>query len=435
MKKLFLILALALPMVATAQQKSAEDVKKGVEKALVATQDAKKASKAATWVALAKAYVAAYEQPVANLLVNSAKPEVQLFLKGQTVLRTETRQGAEATYSVDVYPDKDLYYNSNEALELWIITKPVVENALAKAQEALVKATELDPKWSSNKEYTDLAEKIHNKLYSDALYCYLSGNAKDASFLFENAANARQSAPLNTTDSLSIYYAAMMAGISGQAERALGLYQKCVDIEYYSEGNVFSNLANIQQQVGDTTASKATLEKGFVAFPESQSILVGLINLYISTNDDPNKLFDLLHTAQANEPGNASLYYVEGDVNKKLGNKEKAIELFNKATEVDPSYVFGVLNIGILHYDEAVNIQEKANQEYDDAKYMALVEELNAELEAAIEPFEKSFNMTSDKEIKMAIAEYLKNIFFRFRDKGETYQAAYNTYNSFVKGE
>ena len=35
----------------------------------------------------------------------------------------------------------------------------------------------------------------------------------------------------------------------------------------------------------------------------------------------------------------------------------------------------------------------------------------------------------------MAIAEYLKNIFFRFRDKGETYQAAYDKYNSFVKGE
>ena len=64
-----------------------------------------------------------------------------------------------------------------------------------------------------------------------------------------------------------------------------------------------------------------------------------------------------------------------------------------------------------------------------------MVEELNSYLEKAIDPFEKSFGMTEDKDIKTAIADYLKNIYYRFRDKSESYKAAYEKYNSFMKGE
>ena len=109
--------------------------------------------------------------------------------------------------------------------------------------------------------------------------------------------------------------------------------------------------------------------------------------------------------------------------------------MFEKSTAIDPTYIYGVLNIGILYYDKAVEISEKASQEMDDAKYNVLLGELNSYLEKAISPFERSFNLTDDQEIKMAVADYLKNIYFRFRDKGADYQTAYDKYNNFVKGE
>ena len=71
----------------------------------------------------------------------------------------------------------------------------------------------------------------------------------------------------------------------------------------------------------------------------------------------------------------------------------------------------------------------------DDAKYAKLVDELNGYLEKAIEPFEKAFNMSDDKTIKTAVADYLKNIYFRFRDRSADFQAAYDKYNNYVKGE
>ena len=67
----------------------------------------------------------------------------------------------------------------------------------------------------------------------------------------------------------------------------------------------------------------------------------------------------------------------------------------------------------------------------DDAKYMALVEEYDKTLKAAVEPFEKAYNVTKDPEIKLTIAEYIKNACFRFRDDPE-YKDKYEKYSEIV---
>ena len=64
---------------------------------------------------------------------------------------------------------------------------------------------------------------------------------------------------------------------------------------------------------------------------------------------------------------------------------------------------------------------------------MKLIEEFEAALMNAIEPFEKAFNITKDNQIKVSIAEYLKNIYYRFRDKGTQYEEGYNKYSTIVE--
>ena len=68
----------------------------------------------------------------------------------------------------------------------------------------------------------------------------------------------------------------------------------------------------------------------------------------------------------------------------------------------------------------------------DDAKYMKLVEEFETALMNASEPFEKAFEITKDKNIKVNIAEYLKNIYYRFRDEDPKYKEAYDRYDKIV---
>ena len=180
---------------------------------------------------------------------------------------------------------------------------------------------------------------------------------------------------------------------------------------------------------------KDILEKGFVQFHENDGILIGLINLYIDSKDDTGRLFDLIHAAQNLNPTNASLFYVEGNVYKQLGDIENAAKYYSKSVEVDPNYTYGPLGLGALYYDKAIELQTKASEELDDNKYFALVKEMDETLEKAIAPFEQSFKMTDDAELKSAIAEYLKNIYFRLRDKNPEYEALSKKYEAFLKGE
>ncbi|MBQ5401771.1 MAG: hypothetical protein IIU16_02540, partial [Bacteroidales bacterium] len=62
--------------------------------------------------------------------------------------------------------------------------------------------------------------------------------------------------------------------------------------------------------------------------------------------------------------------------------------------------------------------------------YNALLEEVNNSLKKAIDPFEKSYELAKgDPELQVAIAEYLKNIYFRFRTQSDEYMAQYEKYN------
>ena len=64
---------------------------------------------------------------------------------------------------------------------------------------------------------------------------------------------------------------------------------------------------------------------------------------------------------------------------------------------------------------------------------MALVAEFEKALESAYEPFEKAFNISKDESIKINIAEYLKNICYRFREKDPKYEAGFEKYSNIVK--
>ena len=53
-------------------------------------------------------------------------------------------------------------------------------------------------------------------------------------------------------------------------------------------------------------------------------------------------------------------------------------------------------------------------------------------LKGGIEPFEKAYELSKDEVVKSSIAEYLKNIYYRFRDQDAKYQAGYDKYQAIL---
>lgn len=430
MKKILLALAMfAAIQVADAQVKSAADVKKSVEAAEAATQNVKKAVKTATWLKLGQEYVKAYDAPTGNILPGSNKTELTLMMGSEKPVSSEEVTVNNERYTKDVYADKNLYFNQNGQLVIIEVTKPVYEDALERAVKAYQKAYELDEKHAKDKDVAAAFDYIGQKYVSEAFNKYTFGDVATASKLFEKAADVEALAPLSKIDTSVIYNAGFTAMAAKDNERALKFFKRCYDLGYYYEGGeVFARLAEV-----DTLNTKKYLEEGFSKYPQSQSILIGLINYYLKNNEDPETLFGLLDKAKANEPNNASLFYVEGNIRAQLGQIDKAVVAYEECAKINPEYEYGFIGEGTMFYNRAIELQTKAQEEIDDAKYMALVKEFEESLKSCIAPFEKAFEITKDANIKAGIASYLKNAFYRFREESAENQTKYEKYAEIAK--
>ena len=435
MKRILIALAVLLSVqVADAQTKTPEAAKKAVESAEAAAANPKKAAKLATWTKLASAYMDAYSAPAGAAWLGASKQELQILMGNQKPISTENVVVAGDQLVKEVYADKEFYYNVNGQLAIINVTKPVVEDALAKAAEAYKKAGELDVKGSKSKDIMAGLANVASKYIDDGMNCYQFGDLAKASQLFEKAANVSAIAPLSKVDTTALYNAAYTAWAGKDYERAKNFFEKCLDANYYYEGGeVFAKLGDVYTNLGDAKKGAEILEKGFVKFPQSQSILIGLINYYMTSGENTDRLFTLIDEAKKNEPDNASLYYVEGNIYKELKNVEKAVESYYKCAEINPEYEFGYIGAGILYYELAIELQEKASNEYDDKKYNELVGQLEQALKNALDPFEKAYAVSKDDQLKVSVAEYLKNIYYRFYSNGPEYEAGYKKYDEVVK--
>ena len=447
MKRILIALALVLSLqVANAQVKSPAAIKKAVEAAEAAAQDAKKNTKPATWLKLAEAYVNAYTNPAGIGWVGASKQELQMLMAGQQPLSVEEAVVGGEAFTKEVYATCNYYFNGAGVLEIIEVTAPLYEDPLENARVAYYEANQVDPKQSKLKDVNAGLEDIARKYISDAFNSYQFGDLAGASVLFEKAAKAAATEPLSKIDTTAVYNAGFTAWMAQDYERAKTFFLECLEVPYYHEdGEVFSKLADVYVKLGDKTLAVETLEKGFTQFPQSQSILIGLINYYLENKENPERLFDLIAMAKQNEPNNASLYYVEGNIYNELrqvtkDDEAKAAEYLAKAVEaydacegVNAAYEFGHIGKGVMFYNYAIEIQEKANNEWDDKKYNALVAQFEEALMNALEPFEKAYNVSADNNLKVSIAEYLKNIYYRFYSKGGEFEAGYNKYNEIVK--
>lgn len=430
MKKILLALAvLASMQVANAQVKSAADAKKAVEAAEAAASNEKKAIKTATWIKLGQEYVKAYDAPTGNIIPGSSKTELALMMGSEKPVSTEAVEIQGTPYTKEVYADKNLYFNANGQLAVIEVTKPVYADALEKAIAAYQKAYDLDASHAKSKDIAAAFDLIGQKYNTEAYNRYTLGDLASASKYFEKAAEVEALAPLSKIDTTSIYNAGFTAWATKYMSKAKELFEKCYNLGYYYEGGeVFAKLADV-----DTLNTKKYLEEGFEKFPQSQSILIGLINYYLKSNESTDRLFELLDKAKANEPNNASLFYVEGNIRSQLGDTENAVKAYRKCAEINPEYEYGFIGEGTMYYNKAIEVQTKAQDELDDTKYMALVKEFEEDLKACIPAFEKAFEVTKSEQVKAGVAEYLKNAYYRFRDEGADYKAGYEKYSTYGK--
>ena len=435
MKKIILALALvASVQVANAQIKSDADIQKAIDKAEATANDAKKGAKPAPWMKLGQAYVAAYNNPTANIQTGVDKQTFAL-MAGEKPSATETVTLGGETFEKQVLSRANVYFNQFGQLALVEVTKPSVSgDPLAKAVKAYVNAFQRGAK---EKEVDTALQGIKDLYYTDATNAYTFGDMVKASDLFGKAAEVSMTAPCSAIDTNAVYNTAFTAIHAGNFARAKQYYNKCLDLGYAAEGSVYAALSNCALADKDTTAAKQYLADGLTLYPDNESILTNLINLYIQMKEDPKKIVGLLDEAKAKMPNNPSLHYVEGNILLGINEFDDALAAYRKSVEIDPNYEWGYYGEGNLWAQKQAKAIEDANalpvtayKEYD-----AKMEESVTCLKNAIAPFESCYAKATDPQLKTAAATYLKQIYFMLRNESADYKAAYEKYNAIVGGE
>ena len=432
MKKVFLALALVASLqVAQAQVKSDADIQKAIEKAAAAANDAKKGAKPAPWMKLGQAYMNAYDNPTANITPGIDKATFNL-MSGQKLANPEIVTINGRQFEKYALPAVNIYFNEAGQLEITEVTHPSYDgDALGKAFEAYKAAYERGAK---AKDVAEAFKQIVSKYYGDAFNAYMFGDMAKATVFFGNAAEVSMTEPSTQIDTNSVYNAAFTAAAIKDYARAREYYNKCLDMGYTNDGNVFAALSDCSLADKDTLGAKRYLVDGLKMYPDNNYILTDLINLYLKINEDPTKIVELLDEAKKQMPDNPSLYYVEGNILRDLNKHDDAMAAYRKATEVDPKFAEGYFGEGIVWMNKAVDINEEAAalplNEYK--KYDELVAKVYDCFKQAIAPLEKCYELTSNPDLKLLAADNLKRVYYNLRSQGAEYKEGYEKYLAIV---
>lgn len=431
MKKLILTLALASCALISYAQKSDAAMQKAVDNALAATMDEKKSIKPATWTKLAKAYWDAYNNPISSLTQGIDRTTFSMMFKEQPTA-TEAVTVDNQTFTKVSYSHVDVYFNASDLLVMWSVTQPSVPGDLLwESAKAYQRAFELGAK---DKDIAPKLLEIAKAYHEDAFVAYSLGDLARASDLFRGEAEVSTMQPCPERSDDAFYNTAYTAHASGNDARAEEYYNKCIEIKHFMDGNVYASLSEIDLAKGDTLAAKKHLVDGLTAFPSNTPILTNLINLYLSTNEDPIKIVELLESAKAAMPNNPSLYYVEGNILAGIKEYDKADAAYNHALEIQPEYDMAYYGLGLvlLKRGEDLFAEMEALDVREWKKYDAMKLQLDELYKNALVPFEKCYNVGSTDEVKAAAADYLKRLNFQLRSLAPEYQDAYEKWSAVV---
>jgi len=285
------------------------------------------------------------------------------------------------------------------------------ENPLPEALSALEKAQSLDTEGK-------LSKKIKEAYITLKLRYQMLGVEKfyipdfPASFNAFSAIDKINQKPLmeGAVDTTFLYYAGMAALRGDMDQEAIEYFEKTIQ-NNYPEPDAYVFLKLKYLETCDTLKALDILEKGFKRFPSNEMILRELINYYLFANK-AEEAMNYLKLAQAEDPSNLSYILAEGTLYDKMGEMEKAKELYQKTIDMDPTFFDAYFNMGVIFYNKAYAMYKEAEKIKNPKEYGVLVDSADAVLAQALPFMEKAHELKPEDRSTL---ETLKTLYYRMQ--------------------
>jgi tetratricopeptide (TPR) repeat protein len=300
---------------------------------------------------------------------------------------------------------------------------------MQKAYEAYMKAKSLDTDGKNAKKLKEHFTVLSSLAQNEAFNKYHLVKYPEAAELYALAADCSEAA--GVIDSMSVYYAGVIAVEGENYATAEKYLKKAIEIDYIEKGDAYAYLAKALEELKKVDEARTILEKGFEKNPENQQLIIPLINNYMSSGKDPKDIIPLIRKAQEKEPDNVNLYNVEGDLLERLGDTEKAVERYNKAMEINPKDFFSYYKLGLMYFNIGAKYSTQATDEKDQKEYDRLLALADSELKKALPFLEKAYELQPSE---MSTIQALKEINFRFRMENDKYKQDAEKFTKLLEG-
>ncbi len=438
MKRLFLtVLGLALVAAPALRAQSLEGIgltvekvnvdklKSAIAKSNAEIADAKKNTKAATWIKRGEAFVDADAKPVNGLFTGLDEATLKTTYGNAAI---ENIKLGDTEYVVYTYEHFKAYVKAGK-LEFHTPVTVIDPAALDKAYEAFAKAYDLDK--NSVKKVNAGMLNVQNKSMENGSAYYTLKEFKTAADNFRRAYKASAHPAVNNIDTTSLFYAGFLGTIAGDYKTALDDLNKAIELDYGAEGETYYYKFHCLYNLGDEQGALETLEYAITLYPNNDSILEGLLSLYSSGDKDPTSLIPKVLNAIEQNPTNAGLYLGLARVYDKLDQQDNAIEAAKKAASLTPGDFYASYFAGLftVKKGDAMDSDLRNMTITSRAQYQQALAEVNEVYAQAVAPLEKALSLNPSE---LATVELLKNLTFRLRDDAAM-SAKYDKYEALYK--
>ena len=445
MKRLILTVAafvmLAVPAV-QAQKVNKETITANLAKHDANVADAKKNTKAATWMARGKAYFEAIDAPTKELTENMPRTIFEQ-MAGKPNQTGEANVNGNA-FTTLVYPYFVAYADANGNVVGWKQTREIQPGMLDIVLESYSQAYKLDPKQKD--KIRQALESVYNFYRKLGNVSIGIGEYKTAALAFADGYRVQSVPVYDKPDAENLFYAGRLATIvGGNGDPAMFktgaeyLEQALKDGYCDEEGSLYYYLFHCYY--GQREADKAMIVKsrdalleGIKKYPKNELILDGLMNLYTSEDGvgDPKDLIDLIDGAIANSPENVDLLYGRGrvyyaianktdNIDQKLNYYDECVKSFKKVVEIKPDDAQAYYLLGIFYMSKAEAALNAVNERHYtvQAEYDRDSDAAVAMYKDALPYLEKAIELNPNDANSI---DLVKQIYFRFRDEGDNMQ-------------
>lgn len=436
MKKFFTLAAVAMmafaPFAQAQVKVDAAGLRTRIAKSDADIANAKRNTRAATWLDRGDLFVEAFNAPAAGAYVGMDLRSAELMF-GTPASQGEQLFG-EASYARYSFSTIDAFFIKDEAgtdrMAFYLPTLVIAEDALAKAIEAYQRAYELDGGSASKvraglKAVGDAYKTAAGNDFSQQQYAA-------AAMAFAMAYDVQLAAPSNVVDTMACFNAGFLYTVDQKFDLGRDFLEKALAYGYENNGDTYFYLYHCYFGLKDEAKAKEVLMTGLQKYPHSTQIIEGLLAIYTQGDNDPNDIIPLVEKAIAEDPTNPALYSGLGLVYDKLSQPDKAIEAFARSAELTPNDFGANFNLGLLCIKRGDKLNEEFNatsSSLSTEQYDAGLAAVNAAYSAAITPLEKALNLKAGDP---ATIELLKNLSFRLRDEAGMMDK-YNHYNELFK--